>query len=98
MKVHHPNIILYFVPGGCTPVWQACDTGIQQIFKHSLKRSYHKDVISAILKQMEDGADAIQVDKWLGILKDQSVSWLWKVHQTLNKPEILKKVCTFYHT
>jgi hypothetical protein len=98
MKVHHPNIILDFVPGGCTPVWQACDTGIQQIFKHSLKRSYHKDVISAILKQMEDGADAIQVDKWLGILRDQSVSWLWKAHQTLNKPEIVKKVHTFYHT
>jgi len=28
------------VPGGCTGVWQACDVGIQRIFKHSLKCSY----------------------------------------------------------
>jgi hypothetical protein len=48
MKSHHPNIILDFVPGGCMPIWQACDTGIQQIFKHSLKQSYHEDVVSAI--------------------------------------------------
>ena len=96
MKDHYPNIILDFVPGGCTPVWQACDTGIQRIFKHSLKRSYHEDVVTAILKQMEDSMDAIRVDKRLGILRDQSVSWLWKAHQTLNKPEIVKKVHTFY--
>jgi len=96
MKDHYPNIILDFVPGGCTPVWQACDTGIQRIFKHSLKRSYHEDVITAILKQMEDGMDAIRVDKRLGILRDQSVSWLWKAHQTLNKLEIVKKVHTLY--
>jgi hypothetical protein len=68
MKTHHPNIILDFVPGGCTSVWQACDTGIQWIFKHSLKWSYHEDVLSAILKQIEDNAGTIQVDKHLGIL------------------------------
>ena len=78
------------------PVWQACNTGIQRIFKHSLKRSYHEDVVTAILKQMGDGVGVIQADKRLGILRDQSVSWMWKAHQTLNKPEIVKKVHTFY--
>jgi hypothetical protein len=29
MKTNHPNIILDFVPGGCTGLWQACDVGIQ---------------------------------------------------------------------
>jgi hypothetical protein len=89
---HHPNIILDFVPGGCTGVWQACDVGIQRIFKHSLKRSYHEDIVAAILKQIDDDVDAIELDKRLGILRDQSVAWLWKAHQTLNKPEIVKKV------
>jgi hypothetical protein len=28
----HPNIILDFVPAGCTGVWQACYIGIQRIF------------------------------------------------------------------
>ena len=92
MLKHHPNIMVDFVPGGCTPVWQACDTGIQRIFKHSLKRSYHEDIVSAMLKQMEDKASIIQVDKRLGALRDQSVSWLWKAYQTLNKPVIVKKV------
>jgi hypothetical protein len=97
MKGHHSNIILDFVPGGCTPVWQACDVGIQQIFKHSLKRSYHEDVIAAILKQIDNDINVIQIDKKLGILRDQSVSWLWKAYQTLNKPEIMKKVLNLTH-
>lgn len=71
----HPNIILNFVPGGTTGVWQACDVGMQRIFKHSLKRSYHEDVVKVILKQIEDGADIIEIDKRLAILRDQSVSW-----------------------
>jgi hypothetical protein len=37
MWATHPNILVDFVPGRCMPVWQACDTGIQCVFKHSLK-------------------------------------------------------------
>jgi hypothetical protein len=92
MKTNHPNITLDFVPGGCTGLWQACDVGMQRIFKHSLKRSYHEDVVAAVLKQIDEDADTIQVENKLGVLRDQSVSWLWKAHQTLNKPEIVRKV------
>jgi len=66
---HHPNIILDFVPGG-TRVWQACDVGMQRIFKHSLKHSYHEDVVRVILKQIEDGTDVIEIDKRLAVLRD----------------------------
>ena len=97
MKTHHPNIILDFVPARCTGVWQACDVGIQRIFKHSVKRSYHEDVVAAILKQIDEDADTIRVDKRLGILHDQSVRWLWNAHQMLNKPEIVKKVSHAWH-
>jgi hypothetical protein len=97
MKAHHPKIILDFVPGGTTGVWQACDVGMQRIFKHSLKRSYHEDVVGVILKQIDDGADIIEIDNKLGVLRDQSVSWLWKAHQTLNRPEIVKKVNDLHH-
>ena len=92
MLKHHPNIIVEFVPSGCTLVWQACDTGIQRIFKHSLKWSYHEDIVSVMLKQMEDKANIIQVDMCWGALRNQSVLWLWKAYQTLNKPVIIKKV------
>ena len=97
MGAHHPNIILDFVPGGTTGVWQACDVGMQRIFKHSLKRSYHEDVVRVILKQIEDATDIIEIDKRLAVLQDQSVSWLWTAHQTLNRPEIVKKVSYLHH-
>jgi hypothetical protein len=29
LRANHPTIILDYVPGGCTGVWQACDVGIQ---------------------------------------------------------------------
>jgi hypothetical protein len=96
MKTHHPNIILDFVPGGTTGVWQACDVGVQRIFKHSLKRSYHEDVVAAVLKQLDDEVD-IKIDKKLGVLRDQSVLWLWKAYQTLNDPVIIKKVKVIVH-
>jgi hypothetical protein len=91
MKTHHPNIILNFVPAGCTGVWQACNVGIQRVLKHSLKRSYHKDVVVVILNQMDDDVK-ISIDRKLGVMRDQSVSWMWNAYQMLNKPEIVKKV------
>lgn len=96
MKTKHQNIILDFVPGGCTGLWQACDVGIQRIFKHSLKRSYHEDIVADILRQIEADADIIEVNKKLAVVRDQSVSWMWNAYQTLNKPEIVKKVRTYY--
>ena len=53
LRSKHPTIILSFVPGGCTGVFQPCDVGIQRPFKLSLKRSYHEDVVSEILEQFE---------------------------------------------
>jgi len=57
-----------------------------------MKRSYHEDIVTAILKQIDNEVVDITVDRKLGVLRDQSVSWLWKAYQTLNKPEIVKKV------
>lgn len=96
MKEHHPNIIMHYVPAGCTGVFQACDVGIQRIFKHSLKRSYHQDVVTDILEQIDQGKDKIVVEKRLGILRDRSVGWLWDAHQTLNNKQTIKKVRTLF--
>jgi hypothetical protein len=96
MKEHHPNIIMHYVPAGCTGVFQACDVGIQRIFKHSLKRSYHQDVVTDILEQIDQGKDKIMVEKRLGILRDRSVGWLWDAHRTLNNKQTIKKVRTLF--
>jgi hypothetical protein len=85
MKKAHPNIILHYVPAGCTGVFQPCDVSIQHIMKHSLKRSYHRDVVNEILAQIEDDKPDITIDKTVGVLRDRTVPWLWDAYQTLNQ-------------
>jgi hypothetical protein len=62
MRVTHPNIIIDFVPGGCTSVAQPCDVGIQRPFKLSVKRSYQEDVVTKILKQLDGEAPVVTID------------------------------------
>jgi hypothetical protein len=45
MKDAHPNIIVLFIPGNCTGVWQPLDIGIQRVLKQSMKCSAHKDIV-----------------------------------------------------
>jgi len=68
MKKAHLNIIIHYVPAGCTGVFQPCDVGIQRIMKHSLKRSCHCDVVDEILVQVDEGKTDITVDKTIGVL------------------------------
>ncbi|KAJ8579506.1 hypothetical protein M405DRAFT_895693 [Rhizopogon salebrosus TDB-379] len=37
MKTAHPTIIISFVPGNCTGIWQPLDIGIQRVLKHIRK-------------------------------------------------------------
>lgn len=96
MKTYHSNIIIHFVPAGCTGVFQQCDVGIQRIMKHSLKRSCHRDIVEEVLAQVDSGQVDITVSKTVGILHDRTVSWLWDAYTTLNKPIIVKKVRLHY--
>ncbi|KZP08147.1 hypothetical protein FIBSPDRAFT_761870, partial [Athelia psychrophila] len=91
MKEHHPNIIIHFVPAGCTGVFQPCNVGIQHIMKHSLKRSCHRDIVDEVLGQLDANTEVV-IDKTIGVLRDHTPTWLLEVYTTLNKPEIVKKV------
>ena len=92
MKNNHPTIVLNYVPGGCTGLFQPCDVGIQRVFKHSLKRSYHSDVVLELSKQLAREETRLVVDKQIGVLRDRSITWLWDAFTTVNKPDIVKKV------
>jgi hypothetical protein len=94
MKTNHSNIILHYVPAGCIGVFQACDVGIQRIFKHSLKWSYYADIVSDILGQVKDKVTKVEIDKHVEVWRDQSVQWLWDVYKTLNNEKTVKKVMT----
>lgn len=92
MKTYHPSIILQYVPGGCTGILQPCDVGIQRVFKHALKCSYHEDVVRMMTHQIESGTEDLVFDKRRGQLRDLSVKWIWDAFKSVNKPEIVKKV------
>jgi hypothetical protein len=64
----HPNIILDFIPGGCTSVAQPCDVGIQRPFKLSIKRSYHEDVVSEVMWQLESKATIVDFNTHVGAM------------------------------
>jgi hypothetical protein len=87
----HPTILIDFVPGGCTGVAQPCDVGIQRAFKHVTNQCFLEDVVKMALTQIDNG-EKINIDDGLPLLRDASVRWIWKAYESLNKPEIVKKV------
>ena len=92
MRDHHNNIILDFVPGGCTGIMQPCDVGIQRLFKLSIKRTYHEDVVTEILDQLNAGASLISMDTHLPTLRDQSTRWIWNAYQAIKNDALVQKV------
>lgn len=92
MKQTHPTIILDFVPGGCTSVAQPCDVGIQRLFKLSIKRSYHEDVVSEVMRQLESQATVVDFDTHVGAMRDRSTRWIWNAYQAINHENLVKKV------
>jgi hypothetical protein len=90
----HPYIILDYVPGGCTGIFQPCDVGIQRILKQSIQQSQHANVIKEVCDQLDSGVEAgnIVLDTKLGALRNRSPRWLVNAYIRVNKPEIVLKV------
>jgi hypothetical protein len=97
MATEHPNIQLEFVPGGCTGIWQACDVGIQRVFKHALRWAARADMIAEALSGLQDDTlsniSAIHLTKSLPVIRNRSVRWLNKAYNAVNDPVFVKKVC-----
>jgi hypothetical protein len=68
MKETHPMIIIVFIPGRCTGLWQPLDVGIQRMMKLSMHRSAHSDIVNEFSAQMEKGEGDIKIDTTLGTL------------------------------
>jgi hypothetical protein len=94
MALKHPLIIVIFIPAGMTGLFQPCDVGLQRIFKHSLKKSAHEDVVHEVLSQLKAGRPVqdVKLDTGIKVLRDRTVHWIWMAYQSLNKPDIIKKV------
>jgi hypothetical protein len=94
MKNSHPTIIICFVPGGCTGLWQPLDVGIQRVLKQSMKRSAHKDIVTETITQLNSGTPAtmLRLDTTLPTLRNRSVGWLVNAYHNINNKDLILKV------
>lgn len=90
MGRNYPWIVILYVPGGCTGLFQACDVGLQRILKLAIRQASHSDVVQETLTAIESGIspEAIINDRSLPTLRNRSVNWLLKGFHAINRPEI----------
>ena len=95
MCKNYPWILVRYVPGGCTGIFQPCDVGIQRILKHAMKKTALSHVVKETVAHLNKDEDpgTILLTKAIKVLRNHSVEWLVKGYEAINKPEIVKKVC-----
>jgi hypothetical protein len=98
MRANHPEIIINFVPARMTGHFQPADVGLQRLFKHSMKRTAHDDVVQEVMEKLRQGVlpGEVSVDTKIGVLRDRTVHWMWQAYTELNNPKIIKKVRLFF--
>lgn len=92
MSTHHQNILVDYVPGGCTGVAQACDVGMNRPIKHSMKRSYHEDIVQEAIQQLDRNEENLSFDTSVAVERDRTVAWMWNAWEAVNNPALIRKV------
>ena len=72
MWENHREIILIYVPGGCTGVWQPCDVGLQQPLKQAVVSQQNEARIQEVTSKLESGKEfaTLQLDESIKHLQD----------------------------
>ncbi|QRV77888.1 DDE superfamily endonuclease [Ceratobasidium sp. AG-Ba] len=93
MSTNYPWIVLQYVPGGCTGLFQACDVVIQRVLKLAIRDACHEDVVNETLTLLESGALASEIlnDTTLKTLRNRSVRWILEGYDAINDEELVKK-------
>ncbi|KAF7799758.1 hypothetical protein EIP86_011000 [Pleurotus ostreatoroseus] len=94
MRRTHPNIIIIFVPGGCTGIFQPADVGLQRILKHIMKRAAQDFFVAIAMRKLAAGTppDEVLLPRDLATLRNASVSWLIDAYRVFEaNPQIIQK-------
>ena len=96
MQESYLLILMRYVPGRCTGIFQPCDVGIQRILKQTMKKTTLSHIVKETITHLNNNKDpgTILLTKAVGVLRNQSVEWLVNRFKAISKPEIVKKVCT----
>jgi hypothetical protein len=97
MSSTYPWIILDYVPGGCTGLFQPCDVAIQRPLKQSIGRALSAAVIQEVSEKIAQGVDPsnIRIDTSLPTLRDRSTDALVQAFKTVNSKSLITKVKVF---
>lgn len=90
----YPWILLHFIPGGCTGVFQACDTATQRVVKLAMHCASHEDIINETSEALLAGCAPSDVvnDHTIKTLQNRSVRWLVKDYEAINNTDLIRKV------
>lgn len=99
MSLHYPWIILQYVPGGCTGLFQACDVGLQRILKLAIRHACHQDIVQETLRSLESGIAPSEIinDSSIKTLRDRSVRWILDGYDAVNNTALVQQVSTQSH-
>ncbi|KAF6740974.1 hypothetical protein DFP72DRAFT_750956, partial [Ephemerocybe angulata] len=64
---------------------------IQRPFKHSIKRSYHEDMVNTFMDKIKQKEKDMKLDVTLPVVRDQSVRWLWNAFNAINNKDLVQK-------
>ncbi|KAF8322788.1 uncharacterized protein EI90DRAFT_2936860 [Cantharellus anzutake] len=81
---NYPWIILDYVPGGCTGLWQPCDVGVQCLLKLMVKQSQQTTIAREI--HSHAGPSDISLDTRLGMLRNRVPATLVDAYHLINNP------------
>ncbi|KAF5363151.1 hypothetical protein D9758_008366 [Tetrapyrgos nigripes] len=80
MAENHPNIIIVYMPGNCTGIFQPADVGLQHVLKHQLKQELFQHLVEQQRVQIKAGIklEDASFNTKLGPLRDGTVGALVK--------------------
>lgn len=78
MKTKYPNVILIYIPGGCTGVVQPCDVFLQRPLKHAITEQFSKWGAEQIKRKLDEGVAPAEVrlDLSVGTIRDAGLIWI----------------------
>lgn len=91
----HPSIVLMFVPGGCTGVFQPCNVGIQRPLKQAITQAQSGSCVQELLSQFEDGRsmDEAVLDESPHGLQNHIPAALMEAWKKINCSSVVLNVC-----
>lgn len=84
--IEYPCVIIIFIPGNCTGIFQPADIGLQHVVKHHQKQCLFRWLVAEQQKQVAQGIDPVKVRITTSYLElwDASVQGLVEVYDFIN--------------